>query len=52
MTVTGKSLAENLHYVKPYPPEQQIVRTLENPIKKRQPPGSPLRKSSARGGGS
>ncbi len=34
MTVTGESLAENLHYVKPYPPDQQIVRTLEDPIKK------------------
>ena len=34
ITVTGKSLAENLHYVKPYPADQQIVRSLENPIKK------------------
>ncbi len=34
LTVTGKSLAENLHYVKPYPPDQQIMRPLEDPIKK------------------
>ncbi len=34
LTVTGRSLAQNLHYVKPYPPEQQIVRPLEDPIKK------------------
>ena len=34
LTVTGKSLAENLHYVKPYPADQQIVRSLEDPIKK------------------
>ncbi len=34
LTVTGKTLAENLHYVKPYPADQQIVRTLADPIKK------------------
>ncbi len=34
MTVTGKTLAENLKNVKPYPKEQQIIRPLNNPIKK------------------
>lgn len=34
LTVTGHSLAENLHYVKPYPADQQIVRPLADPIKK------------------
>jgi dihydroxy-acid dehydratase len=33
LTVTGKSLAENLSGVPPYPPGQQIVRPLGNPIK-------------------
>jgi len=33
LTVTGKSLAENLADVQPYPPGQDIVRTLEDPIK-------------------
>lgn len=34
MTVTGKTLAENLKNVEPYPKEQQIIRPLNNPIKK------------------
>ncbi len=34
MTVTGKSMAENLADVKPYPEDQDIVRPLDNPIKK------------------
>lgn len=34
LTVTGKTLAENLKDVKPYPDSQQIVRALNNPIKK------------------
>jgi dihydroxy-acid dehydratase len=34
MTVTGKTLAENLADVKPYPAEQEIIHSLENPIKK------------------
>lgn len=34
MTVTGKTLAENLKNVKPYPKEQQIIRPFNNPIKK------------------
>jgi dihydroxy-acid dehydratase len=33
LTVTGKTLAENLAAVKPYPARQDIVRTLESPIK-------------------
>jgi dihydroxy-acid dehydratase len=33
-TVTGKTLAENLRDVAPYPADQQIIRPLENPIKK------------------
>lgn len=34
MTVTGKTMAENLASVKPYPVEQDIIRALDNPIKK------------------
>jgi len=34
MTVTGKTLAENLAHVKPYPSTQQIIRPFDNPIKK------------------
>ena len=34
MTVTGKTMAENLADVKPYPDEQDIIRSLDNPIKK------------------
>jgi dihydroxy-acid dehydratase len=33
MTVTGKTLAENLKAVKPYPLDQDVVRPLGNPIK-------------------
>ncbi len=33
LTVTGKTLAENLQDVLPYPADQQIVRPLSNPIK-------------------
>ena len=34
MTVTGKTVAENLANVKPYPDGQQVVRSFKNPIKK------------------
>ncbi len=34
MTVTGKTLAENLANVAPYPVDQEIIRALDNPIKK------------------
>ena len=34
MTVTGKTLAENLRDVKDYPSGQDVVRPLDNPIKK------------------
>ena len=34
MTVTGHTMAENLADVKPYPAEQDIIRALDNPIKK------------------
>ena len=34
MTVTGKSLAENLAEVAPYPEGQDIIRPLDRPIKK------------------
>lgn len=34
LTVTGKTLAENLADVKPYPMEQDIIHALDNPIKK------------------
>lgn len=33
LTVTGKTLAENLADVKPYPDGQEIIRGLDNPIK-------------------
>ena len=34
MTVTGKTLAENLAGVAPYPDSQKVIRPLDNPIKK------------------
>ncbi len=34
LTVTGKTLAENLSNVAPYPDGQDIIRPLDNPIKK------------------
>ena len=34
LTVTGKTLAQNLAKVKPYPKNQNIVRALNDPIKK------------------
>jgi len=34
MTVTGKTLAENLKDVKDYPADQQIIKSLDHPIKK------------------
>ncbi len=34
LTVTGKTIAENLKDVKPYPTDQDVVRPLSNPIKK------------------
>ena len=34
MTVTGKTMAENLASVAPYPDGQDIIRPLDNPIKK------------------
>jgi dihydroxy-acid dehydratase len=34
MTVTGNTMAQNLAEVKPYPADQDIVRPLDNPIKK------------------
>ena len=33
MTVTGKTLKENLEHVPGFPPDQQIIRPLSNPIK-------------------
>ena len=33
MTVTGKTVAENLRRVKPYPKSQDIIRPFSNPIK-------------------
>jgi dihydroxy-acid dehydratase len=33
ITVTGKTVAENLRGVKPYPTDQDVVRPLSNPIK-------------------
>ncbi len=34
LTVTGKTLAQNLAKVKPYPKSQDIVQSFDNPIKK------------------
>ncbi|HAE73512.1 MAG TPA: hypothetical protein DCG43_05160, partial [Gammaproteobacteria bacterium] len=34
MTVTGKTMAENLADVKPYNDLQDVIRPLDNPIKK------------------
>jgi dihydroxy-acid dehydratase len=34
LTVTGRTLAENLAHVKPYPDSQSIIRPLGDPIKK------------------
>ncbi|MBI5415179.1 MAG: dihydroxy-acid dehydratase, partial [Candidatus Omnitrophica bacterium] len=34
LTVTGKTVSENLKSVKPYPKGQEIIRPLNNPIKK------------------
>jgi dihydroxy-acid dehydratase len=34
MTVTGKTLAENLKDVKPYPKDQDVIHGFDNPIKK------------------
>jgi dihydroxy-acid dehydratase len=34
LTVTGRTLAQNLRRVKPYPAGQQIVRPLDHPIKR------------------
>ncbi|MDD5267076.1 MAG: dihydroxy-acid dehydratase [Methylococcales bacterium] len=34
LTVTGKTLAENLAEVKPYPEGQDMIHSLDNPIKK------------------
>jgi dihydroxy-acid dehydratase len=34
LTVTGKTMAENLADVQPYPAAQEIIRPLDNPIKK------------------
>ncbi|MCA9402107.1 MAG: dihydroxy-acid dehydratase, partial [Candidatus Omnitrophica bacterium] len=34
LTVTGKTLAENLKDVKPYPKKQEVIRSFDNPIKK------------------
>src|SRR5665811_1972260 len=33
LTVTGRTLAENLADVKPYPPGQDVIRGFDNPIK-------------------
>lgn len=34
LTVTGKTLRDNLKSVKPYPPGQEVIRPFDNPIKK------------------
>jgi dihydroxy-acid dehydratase len=34
LTVTGRTVAENLRDVKPYPKDQDVIRPFDNPIKK------------------
>ncbi len=34
LTVTGKTVKQNLSQVKPYPKKQEIIRPLDNPVKK------------------
>jgi dihydroxy-acid dehydratase len=34
LTVTGKTVAQNLEGVKPYPTDQEVIKPLNNPIKK------------------
>jgi dihydroxy-acid dehydratase len=34
LTVTGKTLAENLEDVEPYPADQNVIRPMDNPVKK------------------
>lgn len=34
LTVTGKTMAENLAEIEPYPEDQKVIRPLSNPIKK------------------
>jgi dihydroxy-acid dehydratase len=34
LTVTGKTLAENLASVQPYPADQKVIRPFDNPVKK------------------
>ena len=34
LTVTGKTLAENLSEVKPYPEDQKVIRPITDPVKK------------------
>lgn len=34
LTVTGKTLAENLESVDPYPADQKVIRPMSNPVKK------------------
>ena len=43
LTVTGKTMAENLKNVKPYPEGQDIIRPFDNPIKKDSHLRDPLR---------
>jgi dihydroxy-acid dehydratase len=33
LTVTGQTVAENLRDVKPYPPDQDVIHSFDNPIK-------------------
>ena len=51
MTVTGQTMAENLAEVTPYPAGQDIIRPLDNPIKKRQSSSRVVRQYFNRGFG-
>ena len=48
LTVTGKTLAQNLKSVKPYPKSQDIVRAFYESHQARQPPGRAVRQPRAR----
>ncbi len=50
LTVTGRTVAENLKNVGSYPANQDVVYPLSNPIRPRQPPAHPLWQSCAPGG--
>ncbi len=49
LTVTGRTVAENLKDVKPYPKDQDVIHGFDNPDQADEPPGGVLRQSRAAG---